>query len=289
MRSHTRVAVASLAVLGVLLTGALPASAQSTLDKINTSGTFTVGTRTGSPPFGFIDTKTQSWGGFGVDLARLVHAAVEKKLGKTIKFELKETTPATRIPLITSGQVDLIAETMTITRSRLEQVDMSLVYFVTGAQFLVKKGSPIKDVKTAAGKRVGVQQGSTNERILREQYPQVQLVVFPDQPAAFAALTQGRVDAYVNDGVQIAGLKAKAPNPSDWVIVGDPISYEPYGMALRKGDADFRNLVNVALMDAIESGEYQKRYDRWMGEKGEVPYPISEAAQSFLRMQVMPK
>jgi ABC-type amino acid transport substrate-binding protein len=287
---YPRALLGLAAGLALLAAGALPAWAQSpTLEKVSSSGTLVVGTRTGSPPFGFIDTKTQNWGGFGVDLAKFVHGAIEKKLGKSIKFELKETTPATRIPLITSGQVDLIAETMTITRARREQVDFSLVYFVTGAQFLVKKGSPIKNVQTAAGKRVGVQQGSTNERVLREKHPQVQLVVFPDQPAGFTALSQGRVDAYVNDGVQLAGLKAKAPNPGDWEIVGDPFTYEPYGMAMRKGDADFRNLVDFALMEAIESGEYQKLYDKWLGEKGEVPYPLSETALSFLRLQVVPK
>ena len=287
-RRVTRTAAAGLGALALLLAGALPAFAQGTLEKINRSGTFVVGTRTGSPPFGFIDQQ-QNWVGFGVDLARLVHAAIEKRLGKTIKFELKETTPATRIPLLTSGQVDLVAETMTITRSRMEQVDFGPVYFVTGAQFLVKKGSPIRDVKSAAGKRVAVQQGSTNERILREQYPNIQLVVFPDQPAAFAALVQGRVDAYVNDGVQLAGLKAKAPNPGDWVITGEPISYEPYGMAMRENDSEFRDLVAFTLMEAIESGEYRKLYEKWMGEKGDVPYPLSETAETFLRMQVMPK
>jgi ABC-type amino acid transport substrate-binding protein len=287
-RRVIRTALAGLGAVALLLVGALPAFAQSTLEKIGRSGTFVVGTRTGSPPFGFID-RNQNWGGFGVDLARLVHAAVEKRLGKSIKFELKETTPATRIPLITSGQVDLIAETMTITRSRMEQVDFGPVYFVTGAQFLVKKGSPIKDVKSAAGKRVAVQQGSTNERILREQHPNVQLVVFPDQPAAFAALVQGRVDAYVNDGVQLAGLKAKAPTPGDWVIVGEPISYEPYGLAMRENDSDFRDLVAFTLMEAVESGTYRTLYEKWMGEKGDVPYPLTPGAESFLRMQVMPK
>jgi ABC-type amino acid transport substrate-binding protein len=283
-----RVVLAVMAGAAVLLSGAAPSLAQ-TLDKINQSGTLVVGTRTGSPPFGFLDPRTQNWGGFGVDLARLVHQAVEKKLGKTIKFELKETTPATRIPLITSGQVDLIAETMTITRSRREQVDFGIAYFVTGAQFLVKQGSSIKDVQSAAGKRVGVQQGSTGERALRERFPQVQLVVFPDQPAAFTALAQGRVDAYVNDGVQLAGLKAKAPRPAEWAIVGDFITYDPYGFAMRKGDSDFRNLVDSTLMDAIESGEYEKLYAKWLGESGEVPYPLTESVRSFLKLQVLPK
>ena len=122
-----------------------------------------VGTRTGSPPFGFID-KQNNWGGFWVDLAKLVHGNIEKKFGKPIKFELKESTPATRIPLLTSGAVDLIAGTMTITRARRDSLDFSAVFFVTGADFLVKKGSPIRGVQTIAGKRIGAQRGRRTKR-----------------------------------------------------------------------------------------------------------------------------
>jgi polar amino acid transport system substrate-binding protein len=163
------------------------------------------------------------------------------------------------------------------------------VFFVTGAQFLVKKGSPIRGVHGIAGKRIGAQQGSTNEKIIREKYPQAQLVVFPDQPAAFTALAQGKIDAYTNDGVQLAGLKAKAPTPAEWDVVGEFYTYEPYGMAMRKNESDFRNLVDFTLMEAIESGEYQKLYDRWFGPQGEVPYPLSETARIFLQMQVVPR
>jgi polar amino acid transport system substrate-binding protein len=284
VRQVVTAGLAALLVLGA--TGV--ALAETTLEKIGRTGTFVVGTRTGSPPFGFID-KQNNWGGFSVDLAKLVHGNIEKKVGKPVKFELKESTPATRIPLLSSGAVDLIAGTMTITRARRDSVDFSAVFFVTGAQFLVKKGSPIRGVQSVAGKRIGAQQGSTNERVLREKYPQAQLVVFPDQPAAFTALTQGKIDAYTNDGVQLAGLKAKAPNPAEWDVVGEFFTYEPYGMAMRKNDTDFRNLVDFTLMEAIESGEYQKLYDKWFGPQGEVPYPLSETARIFLQMQVVPR
>jgi polar amino acid transport system substrate-binding protein len=287
MATVTRRILGLWLTLGVLLVGVAPALAETTLEKIARTGTFVVGTRTGSPPFGFID-KQNNWGGFSVDLAKLVQANVEKKLGKPLKFELKESTPATRVPLLTSGAVDLIAGTMTITRARRDSLDFSAVFFVTGAQFLVKKGSPIRGTQSIAGKRVGAQQGSTNEKAIREKYPQAQLVVFPDQAAAFTALVQGKIDAYTNDGVQLAGLKAKAPNPGEWDVVGEFYTYEPYGMAMRKNESDFRNLVDFTLMDAIESGEYQKLYDKWFGPQGEVPYPLSESARIFLQMQVIP-
>jgi len=288
MSTSIRKTAAAVLALAILLAGVAPAWAETTLEKIARTGTFVVGTRTGSPPFGFID-KNNNWGGFSVDLAKLVQTNLEKKLGKPVKFELKESTPATRIPLLASGAVDLIAGTMTITRARRESLDFSIVFFVTGAQFLVKKGSPIKGVRDIAGKRIGAQQGSTNEKFLREKHPQAQLVVFPDQPAAFTALAQGKIDAYTNDGVQLAGLKAKAPNPGDWDVVGEFYTYEPYGLAMRKNDTDFRNVVDFTLMEAIESGEYQKLYDKWFGPRGEVPYPLSETAQIFLQMQVIPR
>jgi ABC-type amino acid transport substrate-binding protein len=185
--------------------------------------------------------------------------------------------------------VDLIAESMTDTRTRRESVDFSLTFFVTGAQFLVQKGSPIKGIQDIAGKRIAALQGSTSARIIREQQPNAQLREFPDQPAAFQALAQGQVDTYTSDGTYLAGLIAKAPNPGDWVIAGDFYSYEPYGMAMRKNEADFRSLVNNGLMEAIESGKYFELYEKWFGPKGELPYPLTAENKRFLILQVVPK
>jgi glutamate/aspartate transport system substrate-binding protein len=279
-----------MAALAVVAAGVLPAQAQSpTLDKIGQSGVLTIGTRTGSPPFAYVDSKNE-WVGFSIDLVEeLVKPALEKKLGKSIKVEKKESTPPTRIPLLTSNAVDLIAGTMTDTRSRRESVDFSITFFVTGAQFLVKKGSPIRGIQNIEGKRIAAQQGSTNARIIREKAPRAVLREFPDQPAAFQALVQGQVDAYTNDGIQLAGLKAKAPNPGQWEIVGEFFSYEPYGMAMRKNDADFRSVVNAGLMEGIESGKYFEIYDKWFGQKGELPYPMNPAVRAFMLYQVVPK
>jgi len=263
--------------------------AQSTLEKIDKSGALTIGTRTGSPPFAFVN-KNNEWVGFSIDLVeQTILPGLSKKLGKQIKLEKKESAPATRIPLLTSNAVDLIAETMTDTQSRREQVDFSLTFFVTGAQFLVRKGSPIKGIQNIAGKRIAAQQGSTNARIIREKVANARLVEFQDQPAAFQALSQRQVDAYTNDGIQLAGLKAKAPKPDDWAVIGDFFSYEPYGMAMRKNDSDFRQVVNVGLMDAIATGRYLEIYEKWFGAKSEVPYPLTPENKRFLQLQVVPK
>ena len=275
-------------IISMLFASFAPVSAQ-TLEKIDKSGVLVIGTRTGSPPFAYVN-KNNEWVGFSIELVeKAVVPALAKKLNKQIRLEKKESAPQTRIPLLTSNAVDLIAETMTDTQSRRDQVDFSLTFFVTGAQFLVKKGSPIKNIQSVAGKRVAAQQGSTNAKLVRERVPTAKLLEFPDQPAAFQALAQGQVQAYTNDGIQLAGLRAKAPKPEDWAVVGEFFSYEPYGMALRKNESDFRQMVNVGLMDAISSGLYFQLYDKWFGAKGEVPYPLSAETKRFLEMQVVPK
>src|SRR6185503_6179422 len=263
-----------------------PAALSGTLEKISQSGTLTVGTRTGSPPFAYVNAKNE-WVGFSIDLVEeLVKPAIEKKIGKPIKVEKKESTPPTRIPLLSSNAVDLIAGTMTDTRTRRESVDFSVTFFVTGAQFLVKKGSPIKGIQNIDGKRIAAQQGSTNARNIREKAPKAQLREFPDQPAAFQALLQGQVDAYTNDGIQLYGLKAKAPKPDEWDVVGDFYSEEPYGMAMRKGDAKFKAVVDAGLKNGLEGGKYFEIYEKWFGPKGELPYPMTPQVKAYLMKQI---
>ena len=278
-----------LLTLTIALCFIMPAFAETTLEKINRTGVMTIGTRTGIPGFAYVNSKKE-WVGFSIDLVdQAIAPEISKKLGKLIKVEKKESTPATRISLLTSNTVDLVAETMTDTRTRRDTVDFSLTYFLTGAQFLVKKGSPIKGVQDIAGKRIAVQKGSTSARIIQEKYPSAKSVEFTEQPAAFQALVKGEVDAYTNDGTYLAGLIGKAPNPGEWVIAGPFYTYEPYGMAMRKNESDFRNLVNNGLMAAIESGKYFELYDKWFGPKGEIPYPLTDENKRFLILQVVPK
>ena len=279
------VAVVLVLAVGLALGGPVAAQ-QDTLEKIKSTGVLTIGTRTSSPPFAYIN-KNNEWVGFSIDLVEvLVKPSIEKAVGRSIKIEKKESTPPTRIPLLTSNAVDLIAGTMTDTPQRREAVDFSLTFFYTGAQFLVKKGSPIKGINDIGGKRIAAQQGATNAKILREKYPQAQLREFHDQPAAFQALAQGQVDAYTNDGIQLYGLKAKAPNPNDLEVVGDFYSEEPYGMAMRKGDTKFKAAVDAGLKNGFESGRYFEIYDKWFGPKGELPYPMTPQVKAYLLKQI---
>ena len=147
----------------------------------------------------------------------------------------------------------------------------------------MKKGSPIKGINDIAGKRIAAQQGSTNAKIIREKYPQAQLREFPDQPAAFQALRPGpggRLHQRRHPARR-ASRPRRRSRPSG-TIVGDFYSEEPYGMAMRKGDAKFKAASSTpASRTGIESGKYFEIYDKWFGPKGELPYPMTPQVKAY--------
>ncbi len=276
-----------LAVPLVLL-GAVPALAETVLEKISRTSVLTAGTRTASIPFAYIDEKNQ-WIGFSIDLLETIRARLEKKLGKPIKLEKKEVTPANRIPLVVNRTIDIECGSTTYTRGRDETVDFSINFFFTGSQLLVKKGSGIKRLADLAGKRVGAAQGTTNEKVLRVAEPKAEIVTFQDHAAGFLALEQGKIVAYVTDGILLAGLAAKAKNPKNYEVVGDFFSNEPYSCILPENDSKWRDFVNHTFMELIDSGKYFELYDKWFGEKGVVTYPMSPEVRNYMIMQSMPE
>ncbi len=276
-----------LAVL-VVVASAVPALAETVLEKISRTGVLTAGTRTASIPFAFIDEKNQ-WIGFSIDLLEAIRARLEKKLGKPIKLEKNEVTPANRIPLVANRTIDIECGSTTYTRGRDETVDFSINFFFTGSQLLVKKGSGIKSVADVAGKRVGAAQGTTNEKVLRVAQPKADMVTFQDHAAGFLALEQGKIAAYVTDGILLAGLAAKAKNPKDYEVVGDFFSKEPYSCIVPENDSKWRDFVNHTFMELVDNGKYFDLYDKWFGQKGVVPYPMSPEVRNYMIMQSMPE
>ncbi len=271
----------------------LSSFAQGTLEKISKSGEFVVGVRDGAIPFGFI-SKENEHVGFSVDMAKEFHKALEKKLGKPLKLVFKTTNPKTRIPLVANGTIDIECGSTTHTVDREETVDFTLTVFLTGTQILTKKGSGIKSYKNLAGKKVGAAQGSTNERAIRDLNdkgkikPAANIVVYQEHSQGFLALQRNILDAYVTDGILLAGLKAKAPNPEEYEVVGGFITYDPYAYIVRENDSKFKDFINIEIIKMIKDGRFRQIYDKWLGSKGVVPYPMSEEFKILLKLQAWP-
>ena len=283
----------SLLVGAAVLCLAPAVGAQGTLDKIAKSGEFTVGVRDGAIPFGFISKENEHIG-FSIDVAKEFHKALEKQVGKSLKLVFKTTNPKTRIPLVANGTIDIECGSTTHTVAREETVDFTLTVFLTGTQLLVKKGSGIKSYKNLPGKKVGGAQGSTNEKAIRdlndkgEIKPAANIVVYQEHSQGFLALQRGILDAYVTDGILLAGMKAKAPNPDEFEVVGEFITYDPYAYIVRENDSKFRDFINIEIIKMIKDGRFFQIYDKWLGPKGTVPYPISDEFRTLLKLQAWP-
>jgi polar amino acid transport system substrate-binding protein len=280
---------AAVGLAGILLLGAAtPVLAETVLEKIRRTGVLTAGTRGASIPFAFINEKNE-WIGFSIDLLEAIRARLERKLGKPIKLEKKEVTPENRIQLVANRSVDVECGSTTYTRGRDETVDFSINFFFTGAQLLVKKGSGIRGVADVAGKRVGVLREGTGEKNLRAAQPKADVVIFQYDSAVFLALEQARIVAYVNDGILLAGLAAKARNPKDFEVVGDFFGKDPYSCMVPENDSKWRDFVNHTFMELIDSGKFFELYEKWFGERGVVPYPMTPQVRNYMLMQSMPE
>ncbi len=115
------------------------------------------------------------------------------------------------------------------------------------------------------------------------------MVTFQDHTAAFLALEQGRIVAYAQDGILLAGLVARARNPKDYEVVGDFFSKDPYSCMVPENDSKWRDFVNHTFMELIDSGRYFDLYEKWFGEKGVVHYPMRPEVRSYMTMQSMPE
>jgi ABC-type amino acid transport substrate-binding protein len=279
----------AVSLWGLLLLGAAgSALAETVLEKIRRTGVLTAGTKGTNIPFAFINEKNE-WIGFSIDLLEAIRARLERKLAKPIKLEKKEITNATRIPLVVNRTIDVECSTTTYTRARDEAVDFSITFFFTGTQLLVKRGSGIKSLADVAGKQVGATRQTTGETALRASQPKADVVTFQDVSAAFLALEQGRIVAYATDGILLAGLAAKARNPKDYEVVGDFFSKDPYSCMVPENDSKWRDFVNHTFMELIDSGKYFELYEKWFGERGVVPYPMSDQVRNYMLMQSMPE
>jgi polar amino acid transport system substrate-binding protein/glutamate/aspartate transport system substrate-binding protein len=284
-----------LATLGaaILVLGIGAAGTAATLDDIEKKGEFVVGVRDGAIPFGFFDANNEHVG-FSVDMAKEFHKALEEKFGKSIRLTLKTINPKTRIPLVANRTLHMVAGSSTHTVAREETVDFTITVFLTGTQLLAKKAQGLESYKDLAGKRVGAAQGSTNEKAIRDLNekgdidPPAEIVVYQEHSQGMLALQKDIIDAYCTDGILLAGLKAKAPNPDEYELVGDLITYDPYAYIVPEDDSKFRDFINIQLIAMIKDGRYQEHYDKWFGPQGTVPYPMTQEAQTLMKLQAWP-
>lgn len=258
-------------LLALLIASLFPAAQAAeltgTLKKIKDSGTIVLGHRDSSIPFSYLANDSKPIG-YSVDIANAIADEVKKEIkmpGLKVRYNL--VTSQTRIPLVQNGTVDVECGSTTNNVERQQQVAFSLGIFQIGTRLLAKKTSGINDFPDLAGKNVVTTAGTTSERLLKkmneEKKMKMRIISAKDHGESFLMLESGRVVAFMMDDALLAGEMAKAKKPADWAIVGKPQSTEIYGCMLRKGDPQFKAVVDRAIAGLYKSGKINGIYDRW--------------------------
>lgn len=261
------------ACLGILAAGAGAAEPPGeTLKAIKARNAVAVGFLPDAFPMSFVD-KDGKPAGYSLDLCLAIAEDAARAAGlESIRIQYVPLKLEERFDAVAGGKVDIECGTSTVTLSRMQKVDFTSTIFLDGGSFLVRKGSAISSIPALVDETVAVIPGTTTEKALREtlakRYVNARVVEVKSHDEGMAALEAGTASAYASDRVLLVGLLLKTGNVDNFAMVPDQFSYEPYGFAVRRNDAEFRLVANGALARLSRSGQVYKIFDRWFGAIG---------------------
>ncbi len=255
---HLRRAVITVALLGLALTGCSsasqgPTSAPKPVPGASSNGKMTIGISFDQPGIGMKVGDTYS--GFDVETAKYVAAALGvPESGIT----WKEATPETRETLLSSGEVDLVLSSYTITEGRKQVVDFAGPYFVAHQDLLVRRNeTEITGPETLNGKDLCSVTGTTSAaNVLKFYQGRINLKEFPRFTDCVQALAKSEVDAVTTDDVILAGFATEPQYRGTLKLVGKGFSDENYGVGIKKGNTALVEQVNAALKQYVADGSW---------------------------------
>lgn len=271
----TRLGLLTLALSAILGGNAMAA----TLDDIRQSKTLRIAYREDAPPFAY-KTPAGQPSGYMIELCQ----AVAKDLAQQLKIpDLKvayvPVTTANRLDAITQNKADLLCDSLTQTVERRKIVDFSVPTFIDGTSFAIRNDGP-QDLKLLAGKKVGVVAGTLTEQGTRNSlaalHVNAEIVPFKSFDEAMAALEKGNISAYFAGRAMLAGMIKGHPAAAHILLAATFLTIEPFALAMRRGDGDFRLAVDTALSHVYRSGEIATIFTKTFGA-GEKPTPTLQA------------
>jgi glutamate/aspartate transport system substrate-binding protein len=243
----------------IALTGALK--------RIKETGAVRIGYREHALPFSFVAATGNPYG-YSIDVCQAIVESIAEAVGVArLRIEYRKVTPADRIDQVSAGVVDLECGSTTNTAERRRRVAFSPLIYISGTRLLVKRGSPIRSARDLAGRKVVVARGTTNEDAMRNFARTLGkgfvVETADDYPQALAMLASGGADALAADDVLIAGMLAEKGLRGQYAMVGDLLSFEPYGIMLAAGDAPLAEAVAAAFRHLAETREIRWIYNKW--------------------------
>jgi len=257
------------------------------LKKIAETKTISVAYRTDALPFSF-EGPDKAPAGYTIDLCKSIVGVIERQVGVSpLQVKWVPVTTQTRFTAVASGQADMECGASTMTLARLGQVSFSSLIYLDGTGLLVKASTPGTTLMDMSGKKIGVIAGTSNERALTEglksRVVTATLVPVKSREDGMAQLAAGTIDVFASDRVLLMGLVSQAKDQKAYALLVDALSYEPYAIALPRGDWAMKQAVDAALSQIYGSPAIGEIYGRWFGAIGK-PGPVLETMYGLGRI-----
>jgi ABC-type amino acid transport substrate-binding protein len=241
--------------------------AGDTLSKVRDTRTITIGYQEGSIPFSFLDENKKPTG-YAIELCLKFAEAVQRELKlRQLNVAYVPVNSSNRIPAIVEGKADIECGTTTNTAERRKQVAFTIPHFIAAARLLVKTDSNIKNWSDLRNRKIVMTKGAVQEKVVkaRNETSALNMTILEgkDHLDSFTILEKGLVDAFAMGDVVLYGFRAKAKDPSSYLIVGEPVSTEPYAAMFRKDDPAFKAVVDNEMARIMYAGELNKLYEKW--------------------------
>lgn len=271
MRYYLTGSITGLLVALLLATTAqaqAPAEGLSpTLAAIKKAHVVKLGYRESSPPFSFLDQAGRPIG-YSLELCEAIVENIGIEVDDTqLKIEYVKVTSDDRIPAVIDGKIDLECGSTTANAERRKLVAFSPLMFVAGTKLMVPKtttGTAPTDFK---GKTIVVTKGTTNEQAMHAVDKKFNLglniVVSPDHEQSYQMLVDGKADAFATDDILLSGLIARHKSQDKYRVVGDYLSYDPYGIMFRKGEKQLSDVVERAFRRLGSNRDLIPLYNKW--------------------------
>ncbi len=258
-----------------------------TLKRVLETGEFRIGFVTDAPPLSFRDNNGNPVG-YSIDLCRRIASTIRDELGLE-KINILYTPLGSmeqRLSAIEKGEVDIECGATTVTLSRRERVDFTLMTFITGSAVLSHKASPIGNFDDIAGAKIAVVSGTTTEDVMRRVIEandfDVELRSVSSHDEGMELLNSRKVAGYASDRAMLIGQIFRNANAQNqYAMTGTAFSFEPYAMMIPRGDTEFRLVADKALASLFRSARIRRIYHDWFGRYGEPLSPIVEAMYQF--------
>ena len=262
-----------------------------TLQKIRQYGAIYVGHREASVPFSYYVGETPV--GYSKDICDKVVEGVKLHLNDpSLKVVLVPVSSSSRLMMLMTGMIDLECGVTTNTKIRQQSVSFSVTSFISGVKALVRKDSGIEKISDLNGKAIVTTAGTASERLVKNVLATRKLAAFAKYGRthldSFTQVLKKEADAFVVDDAVLSGLIANSAEGDKLKLLEENFGFEPYGIAMRKDDLEFKAVVDKTMRDMMKSGEMETLYNKWFmspipPNNANLQIPMSDALKEAMR------